>query len=744
MPAPSRPDPVEYFETSVPAVEVAEALLGRRLEDRRSAAQALAALAADPTGLRELLAGVPGGALAALAVIASSDVPLSEAEATRRAELELGEGRGRKAFQALVGRGFLGMTRDALPRYAVWGPLAAPIVEAIAGADVIAAPDDRTATPDRGALAIALLLGHLSRRRPKLTIDGDLFKRDAEEADRIFGTALGPRVAALFVQAFRALGLLADEAPLLDGFARSGARLIPWGDAAGFFAQPRPARVRALAETRTLPRWLGAAFRAGSGLVPRDALRRSARADHPWGGRDDSEADAWIGFCVAAGILDELPGGLRASPTLRGERAPEPPAGGRWLVQPNLEVVVPPEVPPADAFALARAAEIVSLDRAAVLRFTPASLAQAAEAGLDGRAALELLERRSAAPVPELVRRSVLEGARARASATVHEGVVVVVPGEARERVTGRAARLIRAELAPGVFLLEDGAETKFRKVLATLEISMRSEQVSRHASTDQVGRRYGAEALDALLALRPTAPADPRIAAALARARLGEPGEFAPTARPVVNPPEARRADVHDLLDELVGRMEAGTRVSLERLPALSRASFASQLERVLSGLVEPERLGQSFVRSLERVLGPGEPAAPPAPASAPPPVDTPVLDADWERVAMEAIEGRRDLWIRLVDERRPRIVTPHRVARRGATAELLALAHDSGDLRAFPGARILGATAAGPSDPERLPGANAPRAALRASRNDHCPCGSGRKYKACCLPTDLASGGG
>ena len=35
-------------------------------------------------------------------------------------------------------------------------------------------------------------------------------------------------------------------------------------------------------------------------------------------------------------------------------------------------------------------------------------------------------------------------------------------------------------------------------------------------------------------------------------------------------------------------------------------------------------------------------------------------------------------------------------------------------------------------------------PRAALRAGRNDPCPCGSGKKYKKCHMPIDMGAEGG
>ena len=87
---------------------------------------------------------------------------------------------------------------------------------------------------------------------------------------------------------------------------------------------------------------------------------------------------------------------------------------------------------------------------------------------------------------------------------------------------------------------------------------------------------------------------------------------------------------------------------------------------------------------------------------------------------------------------------MTPHRVVHRDDGSDLLALTHDSGDLRVFPGGRITGVAPGGASADVHLPGASPDRPALRAARNERCPCGSGRKYKACCLPADLAAAAG
>jgi hypothetical protein len=179
-----------------------------------------------------------------------------------------------------------------------------------------------------------------------------------------------------------------------------------------------------------------------------------------------------------------------------------------------------------------------------------------------------------------------------------------------------------------------------------------------------------------------------------------------------------------------------------------------------VIAGRASPGSFGPGFARSLARLLA-GRPAqasegralASDCPGSgggrgtAAPrgeQGEIAALDAAWEPVAARAIGEQVDLWVGLSGERRPRLVTPHRVVRRDDGSDLLALTHDSGDLRVFPGSRITGVAPGSPSADAHLPGAGPDRPALRAARNERCPCGSGRKYKACCLPADLAAAAG
>lgn len=775
MPKPSE-DHVRYFATRTPAQEIATALLGRRFADARDAAHALAALAEAPAQLGEILARLPGGALLALGVLATAGHHLPGSEVVARLDALLGQERGDAALDSLLGRGFVGAQGSGERQIlALWAPLRDPVRALLGALDLCEVPAEDTASPDRGALAIALLLAQLARRRPKLTTNGALHRREADEIDRAFGVALGPHVAELLVVAFDRLGLLGREE---GAGGRGGARLLVHDrEAAAFLAKPRAERVRAFAVAQLLPQHLELAFRAGRRAASREALIRAARdafdtaipeADR----RIEDEARRWIGYAVTTGILDEVGPGLRASREVRGQPAPHRPADGRWLVQPNLEILIPPDVPPADAFRLARFAEVVSLDRAAVLRLTPRSLADACEAGLDADGAAALLASRSVTPVPELALRALRDGIRPRTEAWFYDGAVAVVPADAASalRARGDFREIVRCEIAPGVFLLAEGEESRFARAAAGVGAEPRRHGESRSFGGGHALQlaRLSPRQLERLLTLPEMPPADPRIAAARARALAGEAGEFAlapdDQVREALSSRRLEDMGLYDMLDELFLQLERGRLPRLEELgiPPNEAKSFARQMEEVLEGRADPQQLGpgfssklRSFLRSFRDERARGEPpggtparptlaavaAAPRAQASPSPAEAAEGLARDWAGAARAAIGSKLDLWIKLADEKRPRLVTPHRVSERGGAPELEALVHDSGDLRAFAGAHIEGATTAGTSAADHLPSGGA-RVALRAARNDRCPCGSGRKYKACCLPDDLAAG--
>ncbi len=751
--AKARLEDVRWFDERCPADDVATALLGTRARAPGEAAIALAGLAADPRRLATLLASLPGGALAALDLLAEAGRALTEAEIAGLLDLTLGAGRGGAAFRSLHGRGFLEPQASGYgePRYALLRPFAAPLRALLAGMHLVDVPAPAgPPPPDVPAFAVALLLGSLASRPRRVARTGGLFRKEAEDLEALFAPALGERMVTAWTLALERMGIAYLES--LGPEERSGLSLtVDPERAQAFLAEPRPARVRKLAAALELPRWLGRAFEAGERFVPRAVLERAERLAPE--GYDGLSGRERIAFLVAAGVLEERAGALRAAPVLRGAREPDRPASGRWHVQPNLEVLVPPDVPLVDAFRLARVAEVVSVDRAGVLSLAPAALARAAERGLDAEAVLGILSARAAVPLADVVRRAAADGARSDGFSRLYDGYVVAVPPEALARLRARPDyhRLVRSEIAPGVLWLGEDLPAGARKAFAAAGAELRSPGRTEHRAGP--GRtRPGEEALARHLALAAAGPGDAGLSAALSRAAAGEEAEYTRTGRPLTNGagsradgpegpdgpdgPDVGVLELDRLIDDIAARLERGQKPRLERVPAERQSRLMHDLARVLRGDLDPGRTSQTFRRDLRALL-----AAAPRRAAEPP---SQTLSPDWQPVAEAALAGKRDLWLALSAWRRPRLVTPHRLVRRGGEVQLEALAHDSGDLRAWRGDQVFAAALAGPSAPEHLPAAYASVIPLRAARNEKCPCGSNRKYKHCCLEGDLAAAAG
>jgi len=681
----AHPDHRRFFEELGVVEEVARFLLpGDPPRGRLAAARALADLAADRGKLAELIRTLPGGALAALALAVEGRHPLPESVLVEMIDAAIGKGRGASAFRAALGSGFLaGLDEPRRERrFAVWPPFEEPLRALLAGVHLVERPEpEGPVPPDRGAFAFAVLLGQLAQRAPRMTADGPLFKRDEEELEALFAPALGAGNVATFVAAAEELGLAFVEEAGAQGRASRRVRLDPEA-AEAFLALPRGARVRRLAAAFPIPRWLSAAFSAGGRFVPISALTAARRLDVAWGPLQGEGESDWLAFLVAAGVLEERDGAYRAAPELRADGEPRP-CAGRWHVQPNLEVLVPPDVPLPDALRLSRVAELVSIDRAAVFRLTPASLGCAADQGLSAAEVEAVLSARAAAPPGDVALRSVRDGVKAPPLARAFEGTFAVLPPAALSALRARPdfAALVRGEPAPGVVWVAEGARAKLAKALDAQGVELRvppRREPSERWRADEAERT-----LQRLLDAEEARP-DAALAAAVERARRGEAAELAPRtplglAAEPYTPGRARR-----------GQAAPPTGVGLD-------------------GHSPPE-----------------------------------MLPGDWKAEAERALLRERDLWIQLAQERRPRLVTPHRIAHRGGEAQLEALAHDSGDLRVYPGTAITSAALAGKSALTSLPRAGAPVVALRAARNDRCPCGSNKKYKQCCLPRDLAGGAG
>jgi hypothetical protein len=688
------------------------------------------------------------------------------------ADCALGKGRGAPAFRAALATGLLAaldqQNRDR--RFEIWPPFKKPLRELLAGVHLVERPEpEGPVPPDHAGFALAVLLGQLAQRAPRKTADGGLFKRHEEELEETFAPALGKGNVAIFLAAAEGLGLAFVEEAGTQARSSRRVRLDPEA-AEAFLAQPRGARLRRLAEAFPLPSWCSALFSAGERFVPPGPLEAARRLEGGWGPLGGGD---WLPFLAAAGLIEEREGAYRASPELRAEGAPRP-CGGRWHVQPNLEVLVPPDVPLLDALRLSRVAELVSLDRAAVFRLTPASLRCAADQGLLAADVEAMLAARAAAPPGDVVLRAVRDGVKAPPVARAFEGTFAVLPPAALEALRAHPdfGELVRGEPAPGVVWLADGAKGKLAKALQGQGVDLRFP--ARREPPERWRVEAGEAALRRLLEAA-VVTTEPELAAAVERARRGEAAELAArtprasageilparakgttrVAEPAL-PQRDRTAEVVALLDRLDERIDRGAMPSLRGLsrPVAERAM--REVERITEGRLAPAEASDSTIEVLRHLVGSerggaastmGESTRGGADSTigscGPQPSPDELLSNDWRVEALRALREQRDLWIQLAHERRPRLVTPHRLARHGDDAQLEARAHDSGDLRAYPGGAISGAAVAGKSAPAHLPGVGAPAVALRAARNDHCPCGSGKKYKHCCLPADIAASG-
>ena len=177
---------------------------------------------------------------------------------------------------------------------------------------------------------------------------------------------------------------------------------------------------------------------------------------------------------------------VRATPALRawaGSGAPPALANpaGEARVTGAGEVVVPGPLASADWADLATFCEVVSLDRAAILRPTRASVAAATTAGCSVRAFIERLERLGQGPLPQAVRFQVEDWGRRRA-ATMRVAVLVEAPdpetAQAVETLAGgRSGPLER--LGPGLWRLAPERMEAVRRSLAERGVTVDGDRLS-------------------------------------------------------------------------------------------------------------------------------------------------------------------------------------------------------------------------------------------------------------------------
>lgn len=146
-----------------------------------------------------------------------------------------------------------------------------------------------------------------------------------------------------------------------------------------------------------------------------------------------------------------------SGPRFRRAAAPAAAPAAKWIVQPNFEVLVPEDAPPAAVARLGLVADVVRLDRVTRFAISRESVERAMTVGATGVDALEILASNSAVPVPENVAETIRGWQRRAAPIRPYVGAFLVA-------ATTEQAAFLRAqpgcdgEIAPNVFLFPPDA----------------------------------------------------------------------------------------------------------------------------------------------------------------------------------------------------------------------------------------------------------------------------------------------
>jgi hypothetical protein len=155
-----------------------------------------------------------------------------------------------------------------------------------------------------------------------------------------------------------------------------------------------------------------------------------------------------LGFLSRLGLVvrRDGPEGLAFA---RAKKETAPP--GRWIVQPNFEVLVPADAPPAEILRLATFADLSRAGRVCVFALTKASVTRAALSPPGSPRPLDVLARNAEHDVPENVAATVSGWLRRGAPMRAYEGVVVV-SGDEEQAAFLRSRPGCLGEIVSGVF----------------------------------------------------------------------------------------------------------------------------------------------------------------------------------------------------------------------------------------------------------------------------------------------------
>lgn len=587
-------------------------------------------------------------------------------------------------------------------------------------------------------LRLALLVGSFWNDPPRVTANGEVFKTARDKLARVYfpGEEEGLRRLDRLISLARVAGLLefgmnsllanrsaCAEWTALEPARRAGIRLSI--AARSIFGEGRTA----LAVLSRAP---------GDGWVYADDLLARmcplARAADPagwWrpGDRCDAREAARRSNAALESLrrLPEVERGetgdgrevLRLPPALRGRE--QPAVAGRAYVQPNFEVLLPPQTDVARALGIASIAEVRRIEDVATLVLTPTAVRRARDNGLGREEILAALEAVAPGAVPQNVAATVADWAGGPKAARLIDGAVFYCPdpaGAAKARTSPKVAGLLGPEVGPGVWAVDRFQLNKLATALGAAGV----EHVARPVRL-QPADPYGPPRRPLRELALDFAPqqGDPQPDAELRRAvdatRAAEP------------PPAPKEAVVRP-----AGKTRPGSPRKALPVPARSLLPMAPRgSDDIFDD--DAEDLGDEFDDDLDD----GLPA--PIPAERRRWVSTP--SQGTLRLLFNVVQGLcvELKWCDGTGGEARRDVVVHRLAARRGMEFVDGFSPDDEEGVSVPLHRIIAVAGADEEAALALDGlVNTGRAVETGSgppkvgRNDPCPCGSGRKYKRCC----------
>lgn len=444
--------------------QFAAGLTGKRVLSQVEALRIIARILGDPAAVRAWVQALPAAALAVLEALAQSRGYVMRDCAHGALRDGLGHAAASAGLDVLEDLGVV----FELPHQRLLGCIR-PLMQAVAPLfDATWAHAHAQVSPDvsahqREAFALQVLLGHLQSHPVRLTRSGQMHARDAAALHQVF-SAWRPQWIEQAVAALRSLGAVSpgegDTLSVRSAALVDAERL----DAAAWYV---------LLHKQQLDGVSGAALRY---FVRRPGMHPLAVAVthlslltksevvprvNPWA----PSPQPWLNDCLVRRLLmpdaSRTALGLAPAPAVAlqhavlqnafaslSQEAPAPVP--RCFVQPNLEIIAPPDLDFATLMTLTRWCEVQNCDTVATLRITASSVQRAVAAGNDLHDLQACLAACARHGVSDNVRRTVADFGAAARAAYVFDGLVVVSQNEADAlRAMGP---LIRPTRAPGTF----------------------------------------------------------------------------------------------------------------------------------------------------------------------------------------------------------------------------------------------------------------------------------------------------